>query len=57
MPETFDGIVIQIDMKNLQIFIFHTIHIYGETMILGGNFNFCCFEILDGLVSSTVTKF
>lgn len=57
MPESFQGVVIQIDMGDLHISVIQRFGIHCKSMILGSDFNLSGFEIFHWLVSTAVAEF
>ncbi len=57
MPESFQGVIIQIDVGDLYILIIQRFYIHSKSMVLGSDFNFSGFEIFHRLVSTPVAEF
>ena len=56
VPESFEGVVIQIDMGHFNILALHTVCIHGKPMILGCDLHLSCFKVLDGLIGAPVPE-
>ena len=56
MAEAFDGLVVEINMRQFAA-IGHRIPLHGESMILGGDFDLSCPEILYRMIRSAMTEF
>lgn len=56
VSEAFDAVVIQIDMRYLQVG-WYRLGFYCEAVILAGNFDFTSEQILDRLIAASMSKF
>ena len=55
--KSLQGVVVEVDMGNLDILVFQGIGIHGESVILGGDFDAPAGQMFDGLVGPPVTEF
>ena len=56
VTEAFDGMIVEIDTVNGYV-AWKGIGIHSKAVVLAGNFNAPCLEILHGLIPSTMSKF
>ncbi len=50
------GVVVEIQMCQLDVLPGQRVHIYAKTVILAGDFDFACVQILDGMIGATVAE-
>ena len=54
--ESLVCIVVEVQVRQLDIFFFKRIHVNAEAVVLAGDFDFSRLEILDGVVGSSVAE-
>jgi hypothetical protein len=57
VPESFQGVVIEIDMSNFHIIFIQTGYINGKTMVLRSNLHLPGNQVFNRLIGSPMTKF
>ena len=57
MLEAFDGVVVQIDVSNLDFIGVETLRIDSETVILRRNFHLVALNVEDGMISAMMPEF
>ena len=56
VAKAFVGVVVQIDVCNLDVFGGEGVGIHSESMILGGDFHLFGEEILNGMIRAMMTE-
>jgi hypothetical protein len=57
MNESFQGIVIEIYVAELNVRVFQRFHVHTEPVVLGSNLDLARCQVLDRLIGSAVPKF
>ena len=57
VAETFEGLVVEVDVGGFSAAGFEGGEVDGEAVVLGGDFDFFGADVLDGLVAAAVTEF
>ena len=57
MSEGFAGAVVEVDLCDDDVWVFEGIGVGGEAVVLGGDEDFACGEVFDGLVGAAVAEF
>ena len=55
--DTFDGIIVQIQMCQFNLVILQRVHIYTEAVILTRDLDFAGVEIFDRVIGAAMTEF
>ena len=56
-PDAFDRIVVEVQMRQLDLFVFERVHIHAEAVILAGDLDGAGVEILDRVVGAAMAEF
>ena len=56
MPHALKGFVIQVDMRDLNFWVFDRFHIHTETVVLCSNLHPSCQKILDWMVCASMAE-
>ncbi len=57
MAESFQRVVVEIDVRGLDLFGIQAVDVHGKSVILGGDFHLPGSQILDRLVAAAVAEF
>ena len=57
MFKTFQGLVVQVDMGNLNIVLGKTFNVNHKTMVLRGDFHLAGYHIFDRMVGAVMAEF
>jgi len=57
VPESFDGLIVEIHMRYDGAVFFETFAIHRESVVLAGDFDPAGVEILNGLISTAMAEF
>ena len=54
--DAFVRVVVEVQMRQLNLFFFERVHIHAEAVILAGDFDFARLEVLDGVIGTSVAE-
>ena len=57
VSKTFNGVVIEIHMRDFNVICRETMGIYTESVVLGGDFNLAREEVFDRVIGPVMSKF
>src|SRR6185312_11811272 len=56
MPQAFERVVVQIDVRELDFTLRERIRIHGEVVVVRGDLDFSRTQLLHGMISAVVSK-
>ena len=54
--DAFVGIIVEVQVGQLDVLAFQGVHIDAETVVLAGDFDVACHEVLDRVVGAPVAE-
>ena len=54
--ETFEGVVVEVDVRQLDVLVFERVYVNAEAVVLRGYLDLAGIEIFDGVICAAVAE-